>query len=49
MPVLARMLASPLFVDIRRGAVADLSDLLHERYISSTGSVLVAVGPSQGA
>ena len=48
MPVLARMLASPLFVDIRRGAVADLSDLLHERYISSTGSVLVAVGPSQG-
>ena len=34
-PVLARMLASPLFVDIRRGAVEDLSDLLHERYISS--------------
>ena len=48
MPVLARMLASPLFVDIRRGAVEDLSDLLHERYISATGAVLVAVGPSQG-
>ncbi len=48
MPVLARMLASPLSVDIRSGAVENLADLLHERYISSTGSVLVAVGPSQG-
>jgi glycerol-1-phosphate dehydrogenase [NAD(P)+] len=47
-PVLARMLASPLFVDIRKGAVEGLSALLHERYISSTGTVLVAVGPSQG-
>jgi glycerol-1-phosphate dehydrogenase [NAD(P)+] len=47
-PVLARMLASPLFVDIRKGAVEGLSTLLHERYISSTGTVLVAVGPSQG-
>jgi glycerol-1-phosphate dehydrogenase [NAD(P)+] len=42
------MLASPLFVDIRAGAVADLSALLHERYLSATGSVLVAVGPSMG-
>ena len=48
MPVLARMLASPLSVDIRSGAVENLAALLHERYISSTGSVLVAVGPSQG-
>jgi glycerol-1-phosphate dehydrogenase [NAD(P)+] len=47
-PVLARMLSSPLFVDIRKGAVEGLSALLHERYISSTGTVLVAVGPSQG-
>jgi glycerol-1-phosphate dehydrogenase [NAD(P)+] len=47
-PLLARMLASPLFVDIRSGAVANLSALLHERYISTTGSVLVAVGASQG-
>jgi glycerol-1-phosphate dehydrogenase [NAD(P)+] len=48
MPVLARMLASPLFLDIRSGAVESLADLLHERYISSAGKVLVAVGPSQG-
>ena len=48
MPLLARMLASPLFLDIRSGAVDNLDALLHERYISTTGSVLVAVGPSQG-
>jgi glycerol-1-phosphate dehydrogenase [NAD(P)+] len=42
------MLASPLFVDIRSGAVENLSELLHDRHISTTGSVLVAVGPSQG-
>ena len=48
MPLLARMLASPLSVDIRRGAVENLSSLLHERYISTTGRVLVAVGASQG-
>ncbi|MGH3361682.1 MAG: iron-containing alcohol dehydrogenase family protein [Nocardioides sp.] len=35
-------------MDIRRGAVENLSELLHERYISTTGSVLVAVGASQG-
>ena len=48
MPLLARMLASPLHLDIRAGAVADLPRLLHDRYISTTGSVLVAVGPSTG-
>lgn len=48
MPLLARMLASPLFVDIRSGAVENLSELLHERFISTTGRVLVAVGASQG-
>lgn len=48
MPLLTRMLASPLFVDIRNGAIEDLSDLLHERQISTAGQVLVAVGPSQG-
>ena len=42
------MLASPLFVDIRRGAVENLAALLNERFISSTGRVLVAVGASQG-
>ena len=48
MPLLARMLPSPLFVDIRSGAVEDLSQLLNERYISANGAVLVAVGASQG-
>lgn len=48
MPLLARMLASPLHVDIGDGAVADLSALLHERLISATGNVLVAVGAAQG-
>ena len=48
MPLLARMLASPLSLDVRAGAVASLSRLLHERFISATGNVLVAVGPSQG-
>jgi glycerol-1-phosphate dehydrogenase [NAD(P)+] len=42
------MLASPLFVDIRSGAVDNLSELLHDRRISTTGTVLVAVGASQG-
>jgi glycerol-1-phosphate dehydrogenase [NAD(P)+] len=48
MPVLTRMLQSPLHVDIRSGSVEGLGALLHERYISTTGRVLVAVGPSQG-
>lgn len=48
MPVLSRMLPSPLFMDIRRGAVEGLDRLLHERFISAAGRVLVAVGPSQG-
>ena len=48
MPLLARMLASPLFVDIRAGAVDELADRLTERHISANGRVLVAVGPGQG-
>jgi len=42
------MLASPLFVDIRPGAIADLAGLLHRRNISAHGRVLVAVGRGQG-
>jgi glycerol-1-phosphate dehydrogenase [NAD(P)+] len=42
------MLASPLFVDIRPGAIDGLADLLQDRYLSAGGTVLVAVGPSQG-
>jgi glycerol-1-phosphate dehydrogenase [NAD(P)+] len=48
MPLLARMLASPLHLDIRAGAVENLAALLHERAITSTGTVLVAVGTGHG-
>ena len=44
MPLLARMLASPLLVDIRAGAVDRLPQLLHENYLSAAGTVLVVVG-----
>jgi len=47
-PLLARMLLSPLFIDIRAGAVSGLGDLLSDRRISADGHVAVAVGPGQG-
>lgn len=48
MPLLARMVASPLTVDVRRGAIAGLDRLLAEGGISSGGRVVVLVGPGQG-
>ena len=48
MAILTRMLGSPLFVEIRRGAVDRLAELLTERHISSDGTVLVALGRGQG-
>ena len=48
MPLLARMLLSPLFIDIRAGAVSGLGELLSDRRISAEGHVAVAVGPGQG-
>jgi glycerol-1-phosphate dehydrogenase [NAD(P)+] len=42
------MLPSPLYVDIRSGAVDDLATLLHDRHISPRGEVLVVVGSQQG-
>ncbi|WP_370247756.1 iron-containing alcohol dehydrogenase family protein [Nocardioides sp.] len=48
MPLLSRMLASPVSVDIRAGAVDDLPELLAQRRLSSGGDVLVAVGRSTG-
>jgi len=47
-PLLARMVASPLVVDIRPGAIRGLADLLAEGRISPNGRVAVAVGPGQG-
>lgn len=48
MPVLARMVACPLTVDVRSGAVGGLAALLSDRRISSHGHVAVVVGPGQG-
>jgi glycerol-1-phosphate dehydrogenase [NAD(P)+] len=48
MPVLARMVACPLAVEIGSGAVAALPELLSDRRISSGGHVAVVLGPGQG-
>jgi glycerol-1-phosphate dehydrogenase [NAD(P)+] len=48
MPLLARMVACPLSVDIGSGAVAALAALLTDRRISAHGHVAVVVGPGQG-
>lgn len=48
MPLLARMLPTPVHVDIRTGAVRGLTDLLEERRISTHGRVAVALGPGLG-
>jgi glycerol-1-phosphate dehydrogenase [NAD(P)+] len=48
MPLLARMVATPLFIDVRRGAIAGLGALLADRRIATEGRVAVAVGPGQG-
>lgn len=48
MPLLTRMVATPLAIDIRPGAVEALAPLLADRRISSGGHVAVAVGPFLG-
>src|SRR3712207_1560774 len=48
MPVLARMVAFPLSIDVRGGAVSGLAALLADRRISPHGQVAVAVGRGQG-
>ena len=48
MPVLARMIACPLTVDVGSRAVGALAALLSDRRISSHGQVAVVVGPGQG-
>ena len=48
MPLLARMLAAPLVIDVRPGAITGLAELLADRKITSGGRVAVAVGPGQG-
>lgn len=48
MPLLARMLPTPVHVDIRRGAISGLAALLEERRISSQGRIAVALGHGLG-
>ena len=48
MPLLTRMVGTPLEVDIGAGAVKDLGPLLADRRISSGGHVAVIVGPGLG-
>jgi glycerol-1-phosphate dehydrogenase [NAD(P)+] len=48
MPLLARTVNTPLAIEIRRGAVANLGAILADRRISSGGDVAVVVGPGQG-
>jgi glycerol-1-phosphate dehydrogenase [NAD(P)+] len=48
MPLLARMLAAPLFIEVRPGAVASLGGLLADWLIARDGRVAIAVGPGQG-
>ncbi|MGI5118919.1 iron-containing alcohol dehydrogenase family protein [Marinactinospora thermotolerans] len=43
------MVASPLAIDVRRGAIADLGTVLADRRIATEGRIAVAVGPGQGA
>lgn len=48
MALLARTVTTPLAIEVRRGAVADLGPLLADRRISAGGDVAVVVGPGQG-
>ncbi len=48
MPLLTRMLPSPLLIDVRPGAVGGLGPLLADHRIATSGRVAVAVGPGQG-
>ena len=47
-PILARMIATPVAVEVGRGTIARLAPLLADQRISPGGHVAVAVGPGQG-
>lgn len=48
MPLLTRSVQTPLTIDVRRGAVANLGRLLADGRVSAGGDVAVVVGPGQG-
>lgn len=49
MPLLARMVSTPLVVDIRPGALHDLAAVLADGRISTGGRIAVASSPTSGA
>lgn len=49
MPLLARMVSTPIVVDIRPGAMDDLASVLADGRISSGGRIAVATSPTSGA
>ncbi|WP_299534604.1 iron-containing alcohol dehydrogenase family protein [uncultured Streptomyces sp.] len=48
MPVLTRLIPSPLVVDIRRGAMDDLAEVLADQRISTSGKLAVAISDGSG-
>jgi glycerol-1-phosphate dehydrogenase [NAD(P)+] len=48
-PVLTRLIPSPLVVDIRRGALNDLASVLADQRISSSGKLAIAISGGSGA
>jgi glycerol-1-phosphate dehydrogenase [NAD(P)+] len=48
LPLLTRMVGTPLAIDIGPGAISALAPLLADRRISSGGHVAIVVGPGQG-
>ncbi|HEX8345879.1 MAG TPA: iron-containing alcohol dehydrogenase family protein [Actinoplanes sp.] len=48
MPLLARTVMTPLHIEVRRGAIAQLGAILSDGRISAGGDVAVVVGPGQG-
>ncbi|RDG34655.1 iron-containing alcohol dehydrogenase family protein [Streptomyces corynorhini] len=48
MPVLTRLIPSPVVVDISRGALDDLAGLLADQRISSSGRIAVAISGGSG-
>ena len=49
MPVLTRLIPSPVVVDIRHGALGDLAALLADQRISTSGKLAVAISKGSGA
>lgn len=48
MPLLARTIATPVAIEVSRGAIDHLAPLLADGRISAGGKVAIAVGPGQG-